>query len=102
VDVLLTIGGGGGNDPTGGGSTTTLLQNVEILAYEIVAVDQRVEVPADDKVDAKELRSVTLLVTPDQAARLDLEQNRGTLRLAPRRARENLHLAAGGAAPGES
>jgi Flp pilus assembly protein CpaB len=119
VDVLLTVNGGGANDPTGGGSTTTLLQNVEILAYEIVAVDQRVDAPADDKAGAKELRSVTLLVTPDQAAKLDLGQNNGTLHLALRnpndnqaadpqpttvadlRARENLHLAAGGAAPGE-
>ena len=36
------------------------------------------------KDDPKELRSVTLLVTPDDAARLDLGQNKGTLSLALR------------------
>jgi pilus assembly protein CpaB len=85
VDVLLTVSNTGTNDETGGGSTTTLLQNVEILA-----VDQRVEAPADNKVDAKELRSVTLLVTPDQAAKLDLGQNKGMLHLSLRHPDDNL------------
>jgi Flp pilus assembly protein CpaB len=77
VDVLLTVSGSGLNDaPT---RTVTLLQGVEILA-----VDQRVEAPAENKVDAKELRSVTLLVTPDQAAKLDLGQNKGVLHLSLR------------------
>lgn len=79
VDVLLTVSNTGANDDTGGGSTTTLLQNVEILA-----VDQRVEAPAENKVDPKDLRSVTLLVTPNQAAKLDLGQSKGTLHLTLR------------------
>jgi pilus assembly protein CpaB len=78
VDVLLTMTSDT-NDGTGGGSTTTLLQNVEIMA-----VDQRIDAPADNKMDANQLRSVTLLVTPDQAAKLDLGQNRGTLHLSLR------------------
>jgi pilus assembly protein CpaB len=78
VDVLLTVRGIGPIDPTGG-STTTLLQNIEILA-----VDQRVDAPAGNKVDVKELRSVTLLVTPDQASKVDLGQNLGTLHLSLR------------------
>lgn len=85
VDVLLTVTSFGGNDPTGGGSTTTLLQNVEILA-----VDQRVDAPAENKVDVKELRSVTLLVTPNQATKLDLGQNKGTLHLSLRHPEDNL------------
>jgi pilus assembly protein CpaB len=83
VDVLLTVAssnfGTTAGDPTGGGTTTTLLQNIEILA-----VDQRIEAPAENKVDTKELRSVTLLVTPDEAAKLDLGQNKGTLHLSLR------------------
>lgn len=79
VDVLLTVSSSGANDSTGGGSTITLLQNVEILA-----VDQRIDAPQENKMDLKELRSVTLLVTPDGAARLDLGQNKGTLQLALR------------------
>jgi pilus assembly protein CpaB len=79
VDVLLTIRTGGGDDGTGGTATATLLQNVEILA-----VDQRVEAPSSSKVDVKELRSVTLLVTPEQASRLDMGQNAGTLHLTLR------------------
>jgi Flp pilus assembly protein CpaB len=55
------------------------LQGVEILA-----VDQRVEAPAENKVDPKDLRSVTLLVTPEQGAKLTLAQNQGTLHLALR------------------
>ena len=86
VDVLLTVddisgisragipatGGGGGSNA----STTTLLQNVEILA-----VDQKTVAPAENKMDAKELRSVTLLVTPQQANELGLAQKRGLLHL---------------------
>ena len=73
VDVLLNMKGGRGDD-TGGGSTTTLLQAIEVLA-----VDQRLEAPADNKVDPKGLSSVTLLVTPEQANLLDLGQNMGVL-----------------------
>ena len=79
VDILLTMNNTGVDDRTGGGSTITLLQMVEILA-----VDQRTDAPQDNKIDSKELRSVTLLVTPAQAARLDLGQNKGTLRLTLR------------------
>lgn len=79
VDVLLTMNAIGPNDRTGGGATTTLLQNVEIMA-----VDQRLDVPTENRVDTKNLQSVTLLVTPDQAAKLDLGQNKGTLHLSLR------------------
>jgi pilus assembly protein CpaB len=79
VDVLLTTNGGGPNDRTGGGVTTTLLQSVEILA-----VDNRLDAPPESRVDTKNMQSVTLLVTPDQAAKLDLGQNRGTLHLSLR------------------
>ena len=51
------------------GTTTTLLQNVEILA-----VDQRVDAPADNKVDPN-LRSVTLLVKPKGKAKQRLKSN---------------------------
>jgi Flp pilus assembly protein CpaB len=76
VDVLLTMNDVGTNDQTVGGSTTTLVQNVEIRA-----VDQNIDAPAENKMD-KDLRSVTLLVTPQQAKHLDLGQNKGTLHLA--------------------
>lgn len=80
VDVLLTVTSSGGkDDPTGGGSTTPLLQSVEILA-----VDQRVDAPAENKVNPNELRSVTLLVAPRQAAMLALGQTKGTLHLSLR------------------
>jgi pilus assembly protein CpaB len=87
VDVLLTVAtlSNAPNDMTGGGSTTTLLQNVEILA-----VDQRMDAPAENKVKAEDLRSVTLLVTPDQAAKLDLGQNKGTLHLTLRNPEDDL------------
>ena len=77
VDVLLSLGEISGTNATGGGSTDTLLENVEILA-----VDQKMDAPSENKVDTKDLRSVTLLVTPQQANRLDLGQNKGMLHLA--------------------
>jgi pilus assembly protein CpaB len=79
VDVLLSIGEIPGSNETGGGSTTTLLQNVEILA-----VDQKMDAPTDNKMDTRDLRTVTLLVTPQQANLLDLGQNKGVLHLALR------------------
>ena len=75
VDVLLTLG----NDNAGGGVTSTLLQDVEILA-----VDTHLDAPNESKLDRRTLQSVTLLVTPDQAAKLNLGQNRGTLHLSLR------------------
>ena len=84
VDVLLTTSGSGPNDVTGGGATTTLLQNVEVLA-----VAQRLDAPEANKVDPKEVSSVTLLVTPDHAAKLDLGMNRGLLHLALRNPEDN-------------
>lgn len=76
VDVLLTLNG---DERSGGGVTTTLLQNVEILA-----VDTRLDAPNENRVDPKGLQSVTLLVNSEQAAKLDLGQNRGVLHLALR------------------
>jgi len=76
VDVLLTLRGGP-EDTTGGGSSTTLLQAVEILA-----VDQKLDAPTGNPVE--QLRSVTLLVTPEQASLLDLGHNMGTLALSLR------------------
>jgi pilus assembly protein CpaB len=77
VDVLLTMSGmGGPGDVTGGASTITLLQSIEILA-----VDQQVDAPSGNKVDVNAMRSVTLLVTPLQAEKLDLAQNKGMLHL---------------------
>jgi pilus assembly protein CpaB len=78
VDVLLSLHSFQ-VDGTGGGSSTTLLQAVEILA-----VDQRLDAPAENKVDPKDLQSVTLLVTSEQAGLLDLGQNLGQLNLSLR------------------
>jgi pilus assembly protein CpaB len=78
VDVLVTM-----NDDQreirGNLSTLTLLENVEIIA-----VDARIDAPAENKVDAKEMRSVTLICSPEQAARLNLGMNKGTLHLSLR------------------
>jgi pilus assembly protein CpaB len=80
VDILLTMDGPGGDrDATGGGTTVTLLQNIEILAIE-----QRVVAPAESKVDPNQLKSVTLLVSPRQAAMLNLAQSKGKLHLSLR------------------
>ena len=79
VDVLLNMRGG---RDEGGGSTTTLLQ-----ALKILAVDQVLD-EASDSVSA-DLKSVTLLVTPEQASLLDLAGNMGTLSLTMRNPTDN-------------
>lgn len=77
VDVLLTVSGA--SQDVGGPVTVTLLQSVEILA-----VDQLLDAPSENRVRTSSLKSVTLLVTPEQAAKLSLAQNKGTLELALR------------------
>lgn len=79
VDVVLTMHGHGNEDPSGGGRTITLLQNVTVLA-----VDQNIEAPSENMMDLKQMRTVTLVVTPQQAQELDLGQNKGILRLTLR------------------
>jgi pilus assembly protein CpaB len=51
---------------------------------EILAVDQHLDAPAENKVNPRDMQSVTLLVTPKQATQLDLGQNLGQLSLALR------------------
>lgn len=82
VDVILTVSSReiasiAGNY-TGGGGAWTLLQNVEILA-----ADQRLD-QQPNKDQKGGLRSVTLLVTPDMAAKLTLAQTMGKLNLSLR------------------
>ena len=63
----------------GGGTTSTLLQNVEVLA-----ADQRLDQTDEKAKGSRGLRSVTLLVTPDMAAKLTLAQSIGELHLTLR------------------
>ena len=77
VDVLLTASSAGGDANTE--ATLTLLQDVEILA-----VHTNVNQPTANKINPDDARSVTLQVTPENARRLDLAQNRGTLHLTLR------------------
>ncbi|MDG3004749.1 Flp pilus assembly protein CpaB [Paludisphaera mucosa] len=83
VDVLLTITppGSTGDDEA---TTSTLIQNVELLA-----VHTMVDAPADNRANPTDSRSVTLLVTPRQASILDLAQNKGTLHLSLRNAKDD-------------
>ena len=77
VDVLLTVGGVTFHSTAT--ITVTLLQSVEILA-----VDQSMDADEVPPSRTTQLKSVTLLVTPEQAAKLSLAQNGGTLELALR------------------
>lgn len=83
VDVLLTVSPSGRDDTTGGGSTTTLMQNVEIIA-----VNRKIDLP-NGEISTEALTSVTLLVNPEQVAKLTLAQNRGTLNLSLRNDGDN-------------
>lgn len=76
VDILITRRG---PSSASGSITETLLQNVEILAAGAL-----VEAPAENRVDVKQLQSVTLLVTLQQAERLAGAQKEGELALVLR------------------
>lgn len=79
VDVLFTRRSQGGNDTTGGGTITLLLQMVEVLA-----INQKSDPSATNKMEEKDFQTATLLVTTDQMMKLELAQNLGTLTLALR------------------
>lgn len=82
VDVVLTVTAS--DETSGGGTATVLLQNVRVLA-----VGQHLEAPRDNKMAPKEMKSVTLAVTPEEAAKLSLAQTRGTLHLSLRSDTDN-------------
>jgi pilus assembly protein CpaB len=93
VDVLMTSTQSGTNDSSEGYVTTTLLQDIRVLAVaqklepgEDVkkSEDKEKKVEPDELKTVTNVRSVTLLVTPDQAAKLDLGMNRGLLHLSLR------------------
>ncbi len=79
VDVLLTVTSNSREDETGGGMTTTLLQNVEVLA-----ADGRLNQMDKQEKGKQVLKSVTLQVTPEMAAKLTLAQTAGSLHLSLR------------------
>ena len=99
VDVHVTLKDNYKSN-TGGSSAITLLQAVEILA-----VDQNLDSRRDDEAATRSLqkssrmtratgdssKSVTLLVTPEQATDLDLAQNSGKLSLALRNPADESH-----------
>jgi pilus assembly protein CpaB len=72
VDVLMTRRAN--EETTGGSVTTTLLQNVMVLAS-----NQMINGPEQHTI--KGLKSVTLLVSPDEGKRLTLAQSGGDLTL---------------------
>ncbi len=91
VDILLTVSSRTSlSREVGGGVTVILLQRVEILA-----VDQNLDAPTQNRVDAKSLKSVTLLVTPEQASKLSLAQNKGVLELSLRNPGDEAPVVAG-------
>jgi pilus assembly protein CpaB len=77
VDVLMVPSGQSITNPQA--NRTTVLQHVEVWA-----VGPRMEAPVDNKIDSKDLREVTLLVTPEEAAILAEAQSKGVFHLALR------------------
>ena len=73
VDVLVTASPSIKKEEA---TTKIILENVEVMA-----IDQTV---AKDDSDPVSVKSVTLLVTPEQAGKLALAMNEGTLQLALR------------------
>jgi pilus assembly protein CpaB len=94
VDVLLTVDHFDQGDKGDKGGTVRLMQRVEVLA-----ADNRMEtssVTVEGKVvDQRDLRFVTLLVTPKQAQELALAQKHGTLSLILRNPEDTTVLPTG-------
>jgi pilus assembly protein CpaB len=88
VDVLLNLKAPK-DDPGAEGNTATLLESVEILA-----VDQRLDASTDNKANVRDMISVTLLVTPEQAGLLNRGQNQGQLTLSLRNPEDKARTAA--------
>lgn len=76
VDVWLTTSGGGDDSAD---TTLPLLKDIEVLA-----VNQQLDAPGDNTLEANKNNTVTLMVTPDQAATLVQSQARGVLHLSLR------------------
>lgn len=68
-------------------TTTTLLQNVEVCA-----IGQLTDPPSGSKLETKDLQEVTLIVSPADAGKLVLAQNKGSLHLTLRNPKDN-HMA---------
>jgi pilus assembly protein CpaB len=83
VDVMLIPGQRPTPEP-GTAASELVVQNVEVWA-----VGSRVEAPAENKVDSKELKEVTLLVTPEQATTLVGVQDKGSFHLLLRNPDDN-------------
>jgi len=83
VDVILSVDAAF-DDRAAGGMSYTLLQNAEILA-----VNQRLDAPVDDRPETK-LATVTLLVTQQDASLLGLAQRSGSLSLSLRNPEDDL------------
>jgi|GEM_PF-1458660 pilus assembly protein CpaB len=85
VDVLLTVQSRSRDDVTGGGQTLMLLQNIEVLTVNQDYVREDTENGEQRSSNKKSrVEYVTLLVEPEQAARLNLAQSRGSLHLSLR------------------
>jgi pilus assembly protein CpaB len=100
VDVLLIPNGQASNDfaslilkpafPVRSDGSDILAALVPVVQnVQVWAVGPRVEAPAENRVDVKELHEVTLLVSPEQATALTLAQNRGSLHLTLRNPEDN-------------
>jgi pilus assembly protein CpaB len=88
VDVLVVIA-----PPTGGDQVISkiVLQNIKVLASGS-ELDQR-----ENGREAEAVKTVTLLVTPEQAEKLTLSSSEGRLRLALRGSTDQQDAATGGA-----
>jgi pilus assembly protein CpaB len=84
VDVLLTVDRFDPDDKTDRGGTIRLLQMIEVLAADKSTEVKSTAGPDGKLVEQRDLRSVTLLVTPRQAQIIADGQHRGTLSLALR------------------
>jgi pilus assembly protein CpaB len=86
VDVLLTVTTeiSKGKEGT---LTVTLLTDIEVVAADYVT-----EPLQDKKAKIEDLKTVTLLVTPEQASKLALGENKGHLHLSLRNPNDKLPL----------
>ena len=88
VDVLVAL------SSTGGGGESKPLSKIVLQNVEVLAVAQEIEKKKDEP---DVVKTVTLLVSPQEAERLELASHEGTLRLAMRNYNDNKIVLTSGA-----
>lgn len=96
VDILVYLLKSGGSGDIPETSTRTVLQDIKVFA-----VDDNFVLESADKPETKSAKTISLLVTPEQAEKVTLASELGKIRLVMRSPDDNEQTTVAGASPQE-